>query len=93
MIFVFCRPLIVVFFEDSDYGSLTLLFQRSEGGEGLQILPSSARVEEANWQNAGVVDGALLVNGESILYLFSCTVADDCFPQLATQWSSGPAHR
>lgn len=49
---------------DSDYGSLTLLFQRSEGGEGLQILPSNARVDEVNWKNAGVVEGALLVNSE-----------------------------
>ncbi|KAL8283279.1 hypothetical protein RQP46_005689 [Phenoliferia psychrophenolica] len=46
----------------SDYGSLTLLFQRSEGGKGLQILPSSEPIDSENWQDVGVVDGALLVN-------------------------------
>ena len=46
----------------SDYGSLTLLFQRSNGGEGLQILPSTEPLDSDQWQDTGVVDNALLVN-------------------------------
>lgn len=35
----------------SDYGSLTLLFQRSTGGEGLQILPSTEKLGSTNWKD------------------------------------------
>jgi hypothetical protein len=47
---------------NSDYGSLTLLFQRSNGGEGLQILPSIEAIDSENWKDTGLVDDALLVN-------------------------------
>ncbi|GAA5896338.1 hypothetical protein JCM6882_000988 [Rhodosporidiobolus microsporus] len=55
----------------SDYGSLTLLFQRKNGGEGLQILPSTEPLEGGNWRDAGVVDGALLVNVGDAMELWS----------------------
>ncbi|ORY87409.1 hypothetical protein BCR35DRAFT_289460 [Leucosporidium creatinivorum] len=55
----------------SDYGSLTLLFQRSNGGEGLQILPSTEPLDSKNWKDTGVVDNALLVNIGDALELWS----------------------
>lgn len=55
----------------SDYGSLTLLFQRSNGGEGLQILPSSEPLDSPNWIPTGVVENALLVNIGDALELWS----------------------
>ncbi|KAK4704461.1 hypothetical protein P7C70_g1749, partial [Phenoliferia sp. Uapishka_3] len=58
----------------SDYGSLTLLFQRSAGGEGLQILPSSEPLDSDNWQDVGVVEGALLVNIGDALEFWSGAV-------------------
>ena len=72
----------------SDYGSLTLLFQRSEGGEGLQILPSTEPVDSENWQDVGVVDGALLVNIGTSLTSSSYDVAYQSLPQ-AMLWNSG----
>ncbi|GAA5826535.1 hypothetical protein JCM11251_002414 [Rhodosporidiobolus azoricus] len=55
----------------SDYGSCTLLFQRKDGGEGLQILPSTEPIEGGRWRDAGVVDGALLVNIGDAMELWS----------------------
>ncbi|SCZ89645.1 BZ3500_MvSof-1268-A1-R1_Chr9g10517 [Microbotryum saponariae] len=55
----------------ADYGSLTLLFQRSSGGEGLQILPSTEPLDSPNWQNVGLVEDALLVNIGDALELWS----------------------
>ncbi|SCV69833.1 BQ2448_1227 [Microbotryum intermedium] len=55
----------------SDYGSLTLLFQRSSEGEGLQILPSTEPLDSPNWQNVGLVEDALLVNIGDALELWS----------------------
>ncbi|GAA6060036.1 hypothetical protein JCM10212_001033 [Sporobolomyces blumeae] len=55
----------------SDYGSLTLLFQRKAGGEGLQILPSTEDLDEGEWQDVGIVDDALLVNIGDALELWS----------------------
>lgn len=48
-----------------------MLFQRSNGGEGLQILPSTEPLDSKNWKDTGVVDNALLVNiGELASFLF-----------------------
>ncbi|KDE03666.1 hypothetical protein MVLG_05856 [Microbotryum lychnidis-dioicae p1A1 Lamole] len=55
----------------SDYGSLTLLFQRPSGGEGLEILPSTEPLDSPNWQNVGLVEDALLVNIGDALELWS----------------------
>ena len=55
----------------SDYGSLTLLFQRKNGGEGLQILPPSEPLEGGIWRDTGMVDDALLVNVGDALELWS----------------------
>lgn len=55
----------------SDYGSLTLLFQRKNGGEGLQILPPSEPLEGGVWRDTGMVDDALLVNVGDALELWS----------------------
>ncbi|KAK4051331.1 hypothetical protein OIV83_002815 [Microbotryomycetes sp. JL201] len=57
----------------SDYGSLTLLFQRKNGGEGLQILPSTEPIDspDSAWQDTGLVEGALLVNIGDALELWS----------------------
>lgn len=55
----------------SDYGSLTLLFQRKSGGEGLQILPPSEPLEGGTWRETGIVDDALLVNVGDALELWS----------------------
>ncbi|KAM0789297.1 hypothetical protein ACM66B_000137 [Microbotryomycetes sp. NB124-2] len=57
----------------SDYGSLTLLFQRKNGGEGLQILPSTEPIDspDSAWQDTGLVDDALLVNIGDALELWS----------------------
>lgn len=55
----------------SDYGSLTLLFQRKSGGEGLQILPPSEPLDSGRWRDTGVVDDALLVNVGDALELWS----------------------
>lgn len=54
----------------SDYGSLTLLFLRKEGAEGLQILPPSEPLDSDHWRDVPVVEGGLLVNiGEFLLPL------------------------
>ncbi|GAA5833785.1 hypothetical protein JCM5353_003315 [Sporobolomyces roseus] len=55
----------------SDYGSLTLLFQRAEGGEGLQILPTTEPLDGGRWQDVGVVENALLVNIGDALELWT----------------------
>ncbi|POY75606.1 hypothetical protein BMF94_1228 [Rhodotorula taiwanensis] len=55
----------------SDYGSLTLLFQRKNGGEGLQILPTSEPLDGGKWQDTGIVNDALLVNVGDALELWS----------------------
>lgn len=55
----------------SDYGSLTLLFQRAAGGEGLQILPSSESLDGGEWQDVGVVENAMLVNIGDALELWT----------------------
>ncbi|KAK4057251.1 hypothetical protein OIO90_001748 [Microbotryomycetes sp. JL221] len=57
----------------SDYGSLTLLFQRKNGGKGLQILPSTEPIDspDSAWQNTGLVEDALLVNIGDALELWS----------------------
>ncbi|GAA6032643.1 hypothetical protein JCM8097_004858 [Rhodosporidiobolus ruineniae] len=55
----------------SDYGSLTLLFQRAAGGEGLQILPPDEPLEGGNWRNTGMVDDAVLVNIGDAIELWS----------------------
>ena len=55
----------------SDYGSLTLLFQRAEGGEGLQILPTTEPIEGGKWQDVGVVQDAMLVNIGDALELWT----------------------
>lgn len=55
----------------SDYGSLTLLFQRKNGGEGLQILPPSEPLDGGKWQDTGIVNDALLVNVGDALELWS----------------------
>lgn len=55
----------------SDYGSLTLLFQRKNGGEGLQILPPSEPLEGGVWRDTGMIDDALLVNVGDALELWS----------------------
>ncbi|GAA5934723.1 isopenicillin N synthase family dioxygenase [Sporobolomyces koalae] len=54
----------------SDYGSLTLLFQRAAGGEGLQILPSSETLTGV-WRDVGVVENAILVNIGDALELWT----------------------
>lgn len=55
----------------SDYGSLTLLFQRAAGGEGLQILPSTESLDSGEWQDVGVVENAMLVNIGDALELWT----------------------
>ncbi|CEQ42268.1 SPOSA6832_04085, partial [Sporobolomyces salmonicolor] len=55
----------------SDYGSLTLLFQRKDGGEGLQLLPSTEPIEGGKWRDTGVVENALLVNIGDAMELWS----------------------
>ncbi|GAA5911896.1 hypothetical protein JCM5296_006638 [Sporobolomyces johnsonii] len=55
----------------SDYGSLTLLFQRKDGGEGLQLLPSTEPIEGGQWRDTGVVENALLVNIGDAMELWS----------------------
>ncbi|GAA5952856.1 hypothetical protein JCM3765_002987 [Sporobolomyces pararoseus] len=55
----------------SDYGSLTLLFQRAAGGEGLQILPSAESLDGGEWQDVGVVENAMLVNIGDALELWT----------------------
>jgi isopenicillin N synthase-like dioxygenase len=55
----------------SDYGSLTLLFQRAQGGEGLQILPSTESLDDGQWQDVGVVENAMLVNIGDALELWT----------------------
>lgn len=56
--------------QHSDYGSCTLLFQKSgAASDGLQILPSTERIDSENWQDVGVVEDALLVNG--LCHIFS----------------------
>ncbi|KAM0753434.1 Clavaminate synthase-like protein [Meredithblackwellia eburnea MCA 4105] len=55
----------------SDYGSTTLLFQRTAGSEGLQILPSTESLESGNWKDVGAVEGALLVNVGDALEFWS----------------------
>ncbi|GAA5910475.1 isopenicillin N synthase family dioxygenase [Sporobolomyces salmoneus] len=55
----------------SDYGSLTLLFQRAAGGEGLQILPSTESLDDGQWQDVGVVENAMLVNIGDALELWT----------------------
>ncbi|GAA6017238.1 hypothetical protein JCM11491_001864 [Sporobolomyces phaffii] len=55
----------------SDYGSLTLLFQRAAGGEGLQILPSGESLDGGAWQDVGVVENAMLVNIGDALELWT----------------------
>ncbi|GAA6003010.1 hypothetical protein JCM10207_001943 [Rhodosporidiobolus poonsookiae] len=55
----------------SDYGSLTLLFQRSSGGEGLQILPSTEPLVGGQWKDTGIVDHAILVNIGDAMELWS----------------------
>ncbi|EGG10541.1 uncharacterized protein MELLADRAFT_103191 [Melampsora larici-populina 98AG31] len=46
----------------SDYGSLTLLFQESDGPTGLQVLTSSEIGQPSNWKDVVVQPGAILVN-------------------------------
>ncbi|BGP16940.1 hypothetical protein JCM10213_007386 [Rhodosporidiobolus nylandii] len=55
----------------SDYGSCTLLFQREEGGDGLQILPSTEPLEGGRWRDTGMVKGAVLVNIGDAMELWS----------------------
>ncbi|GAA5900159.1 hypothetical protein JCM8208_002034 [Rhodotorula glutinis] len=55
----------------TDYGSLTLLFQREDGGEGLQILPSTEPLEGGRWRDVGMVRGAMLVNVGDAIELWS----------------------
>ncbi|GAA5871292.1 hypothetical protein JCM16303_000707 [Sporobolomyces ruberrimus] len=55
----------------SDYGSLTLLFQRSAGGEGLQILPSTESLDSGEWKDVGIVKNAMLVNIGDALELWT----------------------
>ncbi|KAH9814938.1 hypothetical protein DFH28DRAFT_969854 [Melampsora americana] len=46
----------------SDYGSLTLLFQESDGPTGLQVLTSSEIGQPPSWKDVAVQPGAILVN-------------------------------
>lgn len=46
----------------SDYGSLTLLFQESDGPTGLQVLTSSETDPTSSWKDVAVQPGAILVN-------------------------------
>ncbi|GAA5854049.1 hypothetical protein JCM8547_008206 [Rhodosporidiobolus lusitaniae] len=55
----------------SDYGSLTLLFQRKDGGEGLQILPSTEPLQGGKWKDTGMVEDAVLVNIGDAMELWS----------------------
>ncbi|GAA6048425.1 hypothetical protein JCM3770_003752 [Rhodotorula araucariae] len=57
--------------QHSDYGSLTCLFQRKDGGEGLQILPSSEPLVGGRWRDVGIVDDAMLVNVGDAMELWS----------------------
>ncbi|GAA5971060.1 hypothetical protein JCM11641_004128 [Rhodosporidiobolus odoratus] len=57
--------------QHSDYGSCTLLFQRAEGGEGLQILPSSEPLVGGKWRDTGMVERAILVNIGDAMELWS----------------------
>jgi len=55
----------------TDYGSLTCLFQRQTGGEGLQILPSSEPLEGGKWRDVGMIGGAMLMNIGDAIELWS----------------------
>ncbi|BGP32775.1 hypothetical protein JCM10296v2_004559 [Rhodotorula toruloides] len=55
----------------SDFGSCTLLFQRPEGGDGLEILPPGEPLEGGRWKPTGMVPDAVLVNIGDALELWS----------------------
>jgi len=58
----------------SDYGSLTLLFQRRvEGGGGLQVFPPDAPLSDDAWVDIPVLENAVLVNiGDAFEFWTGC---------------------